>query len=93
MEEQKENISIIIDEILEDKPKHYNEKTKNSIMKYRVKNIEKYNEFQRNYYHNKKDDPEWFSRFKERCKEHNRKYREKKKQETPPKPRGRPRKV
>jgi hypothetical protein len=74
-------------------PKYYNDAVKKSIMKYREKNVEKYNEFSRNYYHKKKEDQEWKDNFNERCRLANQKYREKKKEQSPPKPRGRPRKV
>jgi len=72
---------------------YYSPSVKKAIMNYRAKNIVKYNEFQRQYYHNKKEDEEWKEKFNERCKEANRKYREKKRLESPPLPRGRPRKI
>jgi hypothetical protein len=78
---------------MEEPKTYYNPAVKNAIMKYRAKNIDKYNEFQRNYYHTKKEDEDWNNRFKERCREANKRYREKIKAITPPKPRGRPRKV
>jgi hypothetical protein len=71
----------------------YTPSAKKAIDKYRTKNVEKYNESQRNYYNEAKEDPEWKQKFNERCKENNRKYRDKKRLENPPKPRGRPRKV
>jgi len=71
---------------------YYRPSVKKAIMNYRAKNIVKYNEFQRQYYHIKKEDEEWKEKFNERCKEANRKYREKKRLESPPLPRGRPRK-
>ena len=72
---------------------YYRPSVKKAIMNYRAKNINKYNEFQRQYYHTKKGDEEWKEKFNERCKEANRKYREKKRLESPPLPRGRPRKL
>lgn len=61
--------------------------------KYRLKNLDKFNATYRRYYDKKKDDPEWKANFNERCKENNRKYREKMKLINPPKnPRGRPKK-
>lgn len=71
---------------------YYRPSVKKAIMNYRAKNIVKYNEFQRQYYHTKKEDEEWKTNFNERCKEANRKYRERKRLESPPLPRGRPRK-
>lgn len=61
--------------------------------KYRLNNLDKFNADYRKYYDKKKDDPVWKARFNERCKENNRKYREKMNLINPPKnPRGRPRK-
>jgi hypothetical protein len=74
------------------KPKYYDEKVKERIMRYRSKNIEKYNEFSRNYYHTKKQNEEWLNNWREKCREANKKYREKKKEGKEPKKRGRPRK-
>jgi len=71
---------------------YYTPAVKKAIMNYREKNIDKYNEFQRNYYHNKKTDEEWNDRFKERCRIANKKYRDKKRENTEQLPRGRPRK-
>jgi hypothetical protein len=70
----------------------YTPAVKKAIEKYRSKNVEKYNELQRQYYNDAKTDDEWKQNFNERCKENNRKYREKKRLANPPKPRGRPRK-
>ena len=70
----------------------YTPSVKKAIDKYRSKNVEKYNELQRKYYDKQKEDEEWKQKFNERCKENNRKYREKKRLENPPKPKGRPRK-
>jgi hypothetical protein len=72
---------------------YYTPAVKKAIMTYREKNVEKYNEFQRNYYHNKKTDEDWNDKFKERCRIANQKYREKKRENSPPAQRGRPRKV
>jgi hypothetical protein len=78
----------------EDKKKSYTEAAKNAIYKYRSKNPEKYNEKQREYSDEAKEDEEWRKKFNERCKLNNQKYREKKKQllGENAKPRGRPRK-
>jgi hypothetical protein len=70
----------------------YTPAVKKAIYKYRLKNIEKYNELQRNYYSEAKEDEEWRKKFNERCKENNKKYRDRKRAETPAKPKGRPRK-
>lgn len=75
---------------------YYTPAVKKAIMNYREKNIDKYNEFQRNYYHTKKSDEEWNNNFKERCRIANQKYRDKKRAvptNSPPSKRGRPRKV
>ena len=76
-----------------EKPIYYTPAVKRAIMNYRGKNIEKYNEFQRNYYHTKKEDDDWNDKFKERCREANKRYREKKRETSPPSKRGRPRKI
>ena len=73
-------------------PKYYGEASKKAIYKHREKNREGYNERQRKYYTEKSLDEEWKQKFNDRCKEANRKYREKKALEHPPQPRGRPRK-
>ena len=75
------------------KTTYYTPAVKKAIMTYREKNVDKYNEFQRNYYHTKKVDEEWNERFKERCREANKRYRDKKRENSPPAQRGRPRKV
>ena len=72
---------------------YYTPAVKKAIMNYREKNVDKYNEFQRNYYHTKKSDEEWNNNFKERCRIANQKYREKKRENSPPLKRGRPRKI
>jgi hypothetical protein len=72
----------------------YNEKTKNAIYKHRENNREKYNEAHRVYYNKKKEDDEWRCKYNEKCREANRRYREKKQLENPnPRKRGRPRKI
>jgi hypothetical protein len=80
-------------ETCDEKTNYYTPAVKKAIMTYREKNIEKYNEFQRNYYHTKKIDEEWNDKFKERCREANKRYREKKRENSPPSKRGRPRKI
>jgi len=74
-------------------PKYYGENMKKAIYKHRENNRADYNERQRKYYEAKSNDIEWREKFNERCREANRKYREKKREENPPRPRGRPRKV
>lgn len=71
----------------------YNENTKQYIDKYRNKHHEEYNEYQLNYYHTKKNDPEWKAKVNERCRINNQKQRERKRNGEPPKPRGRPKKI
>lgn len=71
----------------------YTPAVKKAIDKYRSKNVEKYNEIQRQYYKEAKEDEEWRKKFNERCKINNQKYREKKRLANPPKPKGRPRKA
>ncbi len=68
---------------------------KRAQAKYREKNVDKYNETQRLYYLNKKDDAEWREKHNEKCRIANAKYRQKKKEEKggDVKPRGRPRKI
>jgi hypothetical protein len=70
----------------------YNPSVKKAIDKYRSKNVEKYNLLQREYYNEAKEDPEWKEKFNARCRENNKKYRERLRLENPPKPIGRPRK-
>tara|TARA_R110000744_G_scaffold286067_1_gene397365 strand:- start:794 stop:1069 length:276 start_codon:yes stop_codon:yes gene_type:complete len=79
----------------ETKQTTYTPAVKKAIMKHRAKNIDKYNEFQRGYYHQQKEDPEWYLKFCIRCKEANKRYRDKKKAEAGEdvRPRGRPRKI
>ena len=86
MEEEKENMSGT-------PPKYYGENMKKAIYKHRENNRADYNERQRKYYEAKSNDVEWREKFNERCREANRKYREKKREENPPRPRGRPRKI
>lgn len=78
---------------MEIKTSTYTESAKKAIDKYRSKNVEKYNELQRKYYNKSKEDEEWRQKFNERCRENNRRYREKKRLENPPKARGRPKKT
>lgn len=74
------------------KKSSYTPSVKKAIDKYRTKNVEKYNELQRQYYNEAKQDDNWKAKFNERCKQNNRLYRERKRLENPPKPKGRPRK-
>jgi membrane-bound lytic murein transglycosylase len=80
-----------------EKKSTYTPSVKKAIDKYRSKNVEKYNEIQRNYYNEAKEDEEWKKKFNERCKINNQKYREKKREiavlNGSLKPRGRPRKI
>jgi hypothetical protein len=67
---------------------------KRATEKYRLNNLDKFNENYRKYYDKKKEDPEWKLKFNERCKENNKRYREKMKLINPPKKSiGRPRKA
>lgn len=75
----------------EPKKSTYTSAVKKAIDKYRSKNVEKYNELQRQYYNEAKEDEEWKKKFNERCREANKKYRERKRLINPPKPKGRPR--
>ena len=68
----------------------YTNSVKKAINIYRNKNLEKYNENQRNYYQTAKTNEEWKQKFNERCKVNNKIYRDKKSLENPPKPKGRP---
>ena len=79
----------------ETKKSTYTPAVKKAIDKYRHKNIEKFNEKQREYYSEYKQDEEWRKNFNDRCKVNNQKYRLKKKESLggAVKPRGRPRKV
>lgn len=79
----------------EQKKTTYTPSVKKAIDKYRQKNPEKFNEKQREYYNEAKQDEEWRKNFNERCKINNQKYRQKKKESLGDnvKPRGRPRKV
>jgi hypothetical protein len=79
-------------EDIKEKKTSYTPAVKKAIDKYRSKNIDRYNELQRQYYEANKEDEEWKQKFNERCKENNKKYRERKRLENPPKPKGRPRK-
>lgn len=81
-----------MDNIIETKTT-YTPSQKKAILSYRQKNKESYNEYERNYYHLKKTDDEWRIAFNERCKIANQKRRERLKEGSPPKSRGRPKKV
>ena len=50
----------------EDKKKTYTEAAKNAIYKYRSKNVDKYNQKQREYYEEASKDEEWRKKFNER---------------------------
>jgi len=58
----------------------YTESVKASIMKYRAseKGRGVYNDYMRRFYEDKVQDDEWRARHNERCKEYNKRYREKK---------------
>ena len=72
------------------KPSQYNEKKRDAIYKHRRANIDAYNAYQRAYYKRKAQDPEWRHNRAMKCREANKKYRNKKLMITEPKPRGRP---
>ena len=73
----------------------YTPALKKAIMKHRLKNKENYNSFHRAYYQKNKEDPEWYLKFCNRCKEANQRYRAKKRlaEGGPVKPRGRPKRT
>ena len=77
---------------MDTKPKssQYNEKKRAAIYKHRHANVDAYNAYQRAYYKRKAQDPEWKRKRALKCKEANRRYREKKLMVTEPKPKGRP---
>lgn len=87
-----------INEQPEQKKKYYTEKHKQAQQRYREKNRDKYNEFQRGLYEKLHATDEWKTKFNERSKKNNLIYRNKKKEillNDPsyiPKKRGRPRK-
>lgn len=76
-------------------PTTYTDSVKASIIKYRAseKGRGVYNDYMRRFYEDKVQDDEWRARHNERCKEYNKRYREKKRDGEEPKTRGRPRKV
>ena len=78
----------------EQKKSSYTPAVKKAIDKYRKNNMEKFNEKQREYYNEAKQDEEWRKKFNERCRINNQKYRQRKKEKSgETKPRGRPRKI
>ena len=68
-----ENGNVLI-EIPE--PKYYNATVRESIYRYRSKNKEGYNQRCKDYYHNKMKDPDARKFHNARCREYNRKRRE-----------------
>ena len=60
-------------------PKYYNHTVREAIYRYRSKNKEGYNQKCKDYYHNKMKDPEARKFHNARCKEYNRRRRERKK--------------
>jgi hypothetical protein len=81
-------------EIIEvEKPIYYRPCVKKAIMVYREKHIKEYNEYHRQLYHDKKDDPEWYEKYLERQRIYCKNYRDKKNLGKEPQKRGRPRKV
>ena len=60
-------------------PKFYTNTVREAIYRYRSKNKEAYNQKCKDYYHNKMQDPEARKFHNARCKEYNRKLRERKK--------------
>ena len=73
----------------------YTEAVKRAILKHSASHIPEYNEFSRAYYHKKKEDAEWKEQFNAKCREANKKYRDKKRVELGEgvRPKGRPRKI
>lgn len=57
-------------------PKYYNNTVRESIYRYRSKNRENYNQKMKDYYHNKMKDPDARRFHNQRCKEYNRRRRE-----------------
>lgn len=80
-------------EPIEEKKTTYTPAMKNAIYKHRENHRDDYNKRQRDYYTKFSENEDWKQKFNERCREANRKYREKKRGENPPRPRGRPRKI
>ena len=60
-------------------PKYYNHTVREAIYRYRSKNKEGYNQKCKDYYHKKMEDPEARRFHNARCREYNRKLRERKK--------------
>ena len=60
-------------------PKYYNPTVREAIYRYRSKNREGYNQKCKDYYHKKMEDPEARRFHNARCREYNRKARERKK--------------
>lgn len=60
-------------------PKYYNTTVREAIYRYRSKNVEGYNQKCKDYYHKKMEDPEARRFHNARCREYNRKARERKK--------------
>lgn len=96
IEETLENVVIGPNDFT--KNKIYNAKHREAQQRYREKNRDKYNEFQRALYQRLHESEEWKTRFNERSKKNNLIYRNKKKEELLKDPsyvakkRGRPRK-
>ena len=85
---QEELETYIANEIIDEKgkvliqipePKYYNHTVREAIYRYRSKNKEGYNQKCKDYYHNKMKDPAARKFHNARCKEYNRRRRERKK--------------
>lgn len=93
---ENENVEVKDETI---KKKYYSEKHKEAQQRYREKNRDKYNEFQRSLYEKLHSNEEWKEKFNERSKKNNLIYRLKNKEKIMndpsyiPKKRGRPRKT
>jgi len=93
---ENENVEVIEETI---KKKYYTDKHREAQQRYREKNRDKYNEFQRNLYEKLHLKEEWKEKFNERSKRNNLIYRLKNKEKIMndplyiPKKRGRPRKT
>lgn len=77
---------------MEEQPKYYNEATKKAVYRYRQANKDLCNAISRRYYYKKMEDPEWRAERLRRCNEANKRQRDKRRGDNPPKKAGRPRK-
>ena len=76
-----------------EQPKYYNKAVREAIYRHRHSNREKYNTYMRQYYQRKSGDPVWKENRLKKCREANKRYRDKQHEEQQLKPRGRPKKI